>query len=1814
MEGMKRITLFLLTAALSSTLKIQSLEASSPYIVIDVNGTVRYTNKIVRDGNDYTFVSDIDCNGIMVQKSDITIDGDGHTLQGKGSEDVTQYGFQLSYLSVYAGNVTIQNTNIRSFYRGIIIDSNSNTIWRNTIADCNTGIDMVDSIIAYSDNTFYQNNFINNDVQVRFNELCNYTDCNNTWDNDYPSGGNYWDDYGSIDIYNGYDQNIPGRDGICDTNCPVEGDANNIDRYPLKKPYLLSVHNTDRGTAYYTIQEAVDNASSGDTIRVLSKAYCEGQYYEQRYYENVNVNKLVRLIGEGAGTTIIDGIRKRSISADDVVKITASNTHIEGFTIQNAGDGKCGLYLNQSKYNQIIGNKIVHNPVGIKLYNSSNYNTIVDNGITFNGNGGVGINDSDNILVSENRINSNGNFGVQIEDSDNAQVVDNSLGSNEDGVHIKGDSQRNDISGNEISISSDINMDGYVDWIDLSSFVERWLFDCLLSACGLADFDGDNHVDGVDFSLFAQHWLEVGDASSSVVNGIIVEGGAYGAGSAYIFKREGTSWSQEAKLTASDGVASDGFGESACIDGGYAIVGARLDYHAGGIDSGSAYIFGPNETDPNWNEQAKLTASDASARDRFGISVSVDGNYAIVGAYYDDDNGTNSGSAYIFAPNSIDPNWDEQAKLTASDGNVWDLFGKSILISGDYAIIGAPGDGPRGFDFGAAYIFKREGTSWSQQVKLVASDANAYDEFGYSVSIDGNYAIVGTLYNDDPNDASGIDCGSAYIFTPNGVDPNNWDEQVKLMAGDADREDYFGRSVSISGDYAIVGADGDDADVDGVSVGCAYIFKRSDVANDPNWYEQVKLTASDGTAGDEFGYSVSIDGNYAIVGAHHDGNDGGESGSVYIFKRSDIVSDPNWYEQAKLTASDAGQWDRFGYSVSIDGNYVVVGAVPYSPSYNTITSNEVISHYNGIKLDGSSKNTIRDNVLRDGYEGLKLDNAPDNIIEDNEIKSNSYVGINFSKADDALITGNEISGSGVGIWPQASYNTRIIGNILLDDNQQGIQLSNYSSHGIITRNIIMDSNGCGINLSGGEDNKIYHNAFVNNASNVWASVQFNYWDNGYPSGGNFWDEEGFDYTDDYSGPDQNKPGDDKICDNPHVMSASYNVDRYPVLLVSYEVTTDPISPEMKERYDLVVELTNNTNDILPPGMDVNFTGVNQVDAFPSRVAWDLWDLDNTLYDSRVEPPYSIEPNETKEFELGFKNKWNWIEPHDWQGVIGGLALSEVAGLVEVGTQYSIACFIESCFYASLAVPRITYTFEPYNYPEDTNASPFIKFSSNVRVEVPLEKKICLFESLVADALSIVMDVTAAILASNPFTIAAAPPFKAAAIAYTAISIVAYYVAEDPALDYTQIAEPNYIPVPYEVNSLPVDSSPEGITRRFALAALELASLEKAYSESYACYDTAKDPCNGEPSEPNKYYMALQLGAAQRYNAMATSKLQEVQFLAASAFDALLSVDSNIGTITANDVNAYWSDVNAQGLAQIQKDIFAAFDFNDFNDPNEPNATDIKELILAVTAPGKPSAVEMRSLCQDPYNMHRYLQLITQSHNIAGYALRAAVEEENLGGDITAHYPNDVAITGVWLSTAQVLCGNEVDMKVEVENHGTTTPIFDVNVYAVDVIGNIIGVEVNEVNDLAAGETRTLEFAWDTTGESVGYYRIGAKATLTGASDSFPADNNHPGRSIKVWLADVNAPDPPPVLSEPDVNGNTVSLSWEASEDNVGVAGYKVYRQVGSDWLNIAYATNLNYTDSGLSSGTYKYRVSAYDFGSPPNESNPSNEEDAIIGP
>jgi hypothetical protein len=227
------------------------------------------------------------------------------------------------------------------------------------------------------------------------------------------------------------------------------------------------------------------------------------------------------------------------------------------------------------------------------------------------------------------------------------------------------------------------------------------------------------------------------------------------SGAAYIFEGSGSSWNQMAKLTASDGASGDFFGYSVSISEGLVIVGAYRDDN-NGIISGSAYIF--ERSGSSWSQVAKLTDSGGGDWDSFGAGVSISGGYAIVGAYGDDDNGNNSGSAYIFERSGS--SWNQVAKLTAIDGDSGDFFGYSVSISEGLVIVGAHGDRDNGNDSGAAYIFQRSGSSWNQIAKLTATDGADHDYFSDGVSISSGYAIVGA-YGDDDN---GNDSGSAYIF------------------------------------------------------------------------------------------------------------------------------------------------------------------------------------------------------------------------------------------------------------------------------------------------------------------------------------------------------------------------------------------------------------------------------------------------------------------------------------------------------------------------------------------------------------------------------------------------------------------------------------------------------------------------------------------------------------------------------------------------------------------------------------------------------------------------------------------------------------------------------------------------------------------------------------------------------------------------------------------------------------------------------------------------------------------------------------------
>jgi len=375
-------------------------------------------------------------------------------------------------------------------------------------------------------------------------------------------------------------------------------------------------------------------------------------------------------------------------------------------------------------------------------------------------------------------------------------------------------------------------------------------------------------ADGTEAKLTAGSDGAAGDyfGYSVSISGDTAVVGAYAddgnKGSAYVFVRSGTTWSQQAKLIASDGAASDQFGQSVSISGDTVVVGAPGDDDKGNL-SGSAYVFVRSGT--TWSQQAKLIASDGAAVDFFGYSVSLSGDTAVVGATLGDGNVTNSGSAYVFVRSGT--TWSQQDELKAGDGAALDFFGRSVSISGDTVAVGAYWDDAKK---GSAYVFLRSGTSWSQQAKLTASDGAADDLFGVSVSISGDTVVVGAHENDD----DGTSSGSAYVFERTGT---SWSEEQKLTADDGAAYDYFGISVSINGDTAVVGAYRND--VNDTSSGSAYVFERTD----STWSQQSKLTPSDGAQDDFFGHSVSISGDTVVVGAYYDDDDGADSGSAYVY-------------------------------------------------------------------------------------------------------------------------------------------------------------------------------------------------------------------------------------------------------------------------------------------------------------------------------------------------------------------------------------------------------------------------------------------------------------------------------------------------------------------------------------------------------------------------------------------------------------------------------------------------------------------------------------------------------------------------------------------------------------------------------------------------------------------------------------------------------------------------------------------------------------------------------------------------------------------
>ena len=329
----------------------------------------------------------------------------------------------------------------------------------------------------------------------------------------------------------------------------------------------------------------------------------------------------------------------------------------------------------------------------------------------------------------------------------------------------------------------------------------------------------------------------------------------------------------------------------------------------------------------------KLLASDGATNDTFGTSVAVsaDGSTVVVGATGDDDKGSNSGSAYIFTKQA-NGSYLQTQKLLASDGAAGDRFGHSVAVSGDglTVVAGAYQDDDKGSNSGSAYIFTKQADgSYLETQKLLATDGAANDRFGSSVAVtaDGLTVVAGAYQDDD----KGSNSGSVYIFTKQAN--GSYLETQKLVASDGAMDDYFGWSVAVSGDGSTVVVGSYKDDDKGTDSGSAYIFTKQ---ADGSYLETQKLLATDGAAGDRFGYSVAVsgDGSTVVVGATGDDDKGADTGSVYIFTKE---VDGSYFETHKLLATGGRSGEEFGWSVAVsrDGSTVVVGAHKSDTSVKT---------------------------------------------------------------------------------------------------------------------------------------------------------------------------------------------------------------------------------------------------------------------------------------------------------------------------------------------------------------------------------------------------------------------------------------------------------------------------------------------------------------------------------------------------------------------------------------------------------------------------------------------------------------------------------------------------------------------------------------------------------------------------------------------------------------------------------------------------------------------------------------------------------------
>jgi hypothetical protein len=441
-------------------------------------------------------------------------------------------------------------------------------------------------------------------------------------------------------------------------------------------------------------------------------------------------------------------------------------------------------------------------------------------------------------------------------------------------------------------------------------------------------------------------------------------GGGGGGGS----PAAAAAWGQQAYAKAANTDAADQYGVAVALGSDTLVVGAQgeasnqntitngtsASSNNGAAGAGAVFVYTRSGT--AWSQQAYLKAPNAQAGDNFGSAVAIDGDTIVVGAPAEDSNQTSvsngttasgdnssaaSGAAYVFRRTA--GSWAQEAYLKGSAIAAGANFGFAVAISGDTIVVGAHGENS---STGAAYVFKRSGTTWSEEQRLTAVNGGGGDDFGTSVGISGDTIVVGAIGESSSQasvtngatasaDESAANAGAAYVYKRSGT---TWTQEAYLKANNSEAGDFFGRSVAISGDTVLVGADGEAG-----TQGAVYAFTRSGTT----WSQQAYLKASNATGGHNFGASVGLYGNTAAIGA-----DGVSSsaGATYVFSRSGTT----WSQAAYLRAANTDSSDYMGAAVAVYGSTVAAGAAGEASNQTTITNGATASSDNTLGSAGAA--------------------------------------------------------------------------------------------------------------------------------------------------------------------------------------------------------------------------------------------------------------------------------------------------------------------------------------------------------------------------------------------------------------------------------------------------------------------------------------------------------------------------------------------------------------------------------------------------------------------------------------------------------------------------------------------------------------------------------------------------------------------------------------------------------------------------------------------------------------------------------------------